>query len=281
MGRGKVFFSFLCGRSALPSPFMASFIELQQVTKSYRTLQEEDLLALQDVSFEVGKGEFVSVVGASGCGKTTLLKIIAGLISHSSGEVLIGGSSVKGPRQDIGFVFQQPVLLPWRTVLENTLLPVEVMDLPREQYRKRALEILDMVGLSEFVGKYPFELSGGMQQRVSITRALVYDPEVLLLDEPFGALDAMTRETMNLELLRIWRNHRKTVLFVTHSISEAIFLSDRVVALTPRPGRLADVVEVDLPRPRRLDVMQTEGFGKLAKRIRTLLGIGEGVGGIE
>jgi ABC-type nitrate/sulfonate/bicarbonate transport system ATPase subunit len=189
---------------------MPSFIELRNVTKSYRTLQEEDLLALQDVSFEVGKSEFVSVVGASGCGKTTLLKIIAGLIPHSSGEVRIGGSSVKGPRKDIGFVFQQPVLLPWRTVLENTLLPIEVMGLPREEYGKR-----------------------------------------------------------------------KTVLFVTHSISEAIFLSDRVVALTPRPGRLADVVEVDLPRPRRLEVVQTEAFGILAKRIRSLLGIGEEVGGIE
>ncbi|MFB3141476.1 MAG: ABC transporter ATP-binding protein [Acidobacteriota bacterium] len=277
----RALFSFLCTRSALPSPLMPSFIELRNVTKSYRTLQEEDLLALQDVSFEVGKSEFVSVVGASGCGKTTLLKIIAGLIPHSSGEVRIGGSSVKGPRKDIGFVFQQPVLLPWRTVLENTLLPIEVMGLPREEYGKRALDILDRVGLSGFSDKYPFELSGGMQQRVAITRALVYDPDVLLLDEPFGALDAMTRESLNLELLRIWSDHRKTVLFVTHSISEAIFLSDRVVALTPRPGRLADVVEVDLPRPRRLDVIQTEAFGMLAKRIRSLLGIGEEVGGIE
>lgn len=277
----RALFSFLCTRSALPSPLMPSFIELRNVTKSYRTMQEEDLLALQDVSFEVGKSEFVSVVGASGCGKTTLLKIIAGLIPHSSGEVRIGGSSVKGPRKDIGFVFQQPVLLPWRTVLENTLLPIEVMGLPREEYGKRALDILDRVGLSGFSDKYPFELSGGMQQRVAITRALVYDPDVLLLDEPFGALDAMTRESLNLELLRIWSDHRKTVLFVTHSISEAIFLSDRVVALTPRPGRLADVVEVDLPRPRRLDVIQTEAFGMLAKRIRSLLGIGEDLGGIE
>ena len=277
----RALFSFLCTRSALPSPLMPSFIELRNVTKSYRTMQEEDLLALQDVSFEVGKSEFVSVVGASGCGKTTLLKIIAGLIPHSSGEVRIGGSSVKGPRKDIGFVFQQPVLLPWRTVLENTLLPIEVMGLPREEYGKRALDILDRVGLSGFSDKYPFELSGGMQQRVAITRALVYDPDVLLLDEPFGALDAMTRESLNLELLRIWSDHRKTVLFVTHSISEAIFLSDRVVALTPRPGRLADVVEVDLPRPRRLDVIQTEAFGMLAKRIRSLLGIGEELGGIE
>ncbi len=277
----RALFSFLYTRSALPSTLMPSFIELRNVTKSYRTMQEEDLLALQDVSFEVGKSEFVSVVGASGCGKTTLLKIIAGLIPHSSGEVRIGGSSVKGPRKDIGFVFQQPVLLPWRTVLENTLLPIEVMGLPREEYGKRALDILDRVGLSGFSDKYPFELSGGMQQRVAITRALVYDPDVLLLDEPFGALDAMTRESLNLELLRIWSDHRKTVLFVTHSISEAIFLSDRVVALTPRPGRLADVVEVDLPRPRRLDVIQTEAFGMLAKRIRSLLGIGEELGGIE
>ncbi len=260
---------------------MPSFIELRHVTKTYRTLQDEDLLALQDVSFDIGKGEFVSVVGTSGCGKTTLLKIVAGLIPKSGGEVLIGGSPVEGPRKDIGFVFQQPVLLPWRTVLENTLLPIEVMGLPLDKYRERANEILDMVGLTGFADRYPFELSGGMQQRVSITRALVFEPDVLLLDEPFGALDAMTREAMNLELLRIWSKSGKTVLFVTHSISEAIFLSDRVVALTPRPGRLADTVQVDLPRPRRLDLMQTEAFGKLARRIRALLGIKEELGGIE
>ena len=254
---------------------MPSFIELRQVTKSYRTLQDEDLLALQDVSFDIAKGEFVSIVGTSGCGKTTLLKIVAGLIPRSGGEVLIGGSSVEGPRRDIGFVFQQPILLPWRTVLENTMLPIEVMGLPLDQYRERAHEILDMVGLTGFADRYPFELSGGMQQRVSITRALVYEPDVLLMDEPFGALDAMTRESMNLELLRIWSKSDKTVLFVTHSISEAIFLSDRVVTLTPCPGRLVDTVQVDLPRPRRLDLMQTEAFGKLSKRIRSLLGIKE------
>ena len=260
---------------------MPSLIELRQVTKSYRTLQDEDLLALQDVSFDIAKGEFVSIVGTSGCGKTTLLKIVAGLIPRSAGEVLIGGSSVEGPRRDIGFVFQQPVLLPWRTVLENTMLPIEVMGLPLDQYRERAHEILDMVGLTGFADRYPFELSGGMQQRVSITRALVYEPDVLLMDEPFGALDAMTRESMNLELLRIWSKSGKTVLFVTHSISEAIFLSDRVVALTPRPGRLADTVQVELPRPRRLDLMQTEAFGKLSRRIRSLLGIKEELGVIE
>jgi NitT/TauT family transport system ATP-binding protein len=259
---------------------MPSFIELREVTKTYSTLQQKTLLALQDISFQVGQGEFVSVVGASGCGKTTLLKIVAGLMSHD-GEVRVGGVPVRGPRQDIGFVFQQPVLLPWRTVLENTLLPIEVLGLDRSHYEQQARRILQTVGLSDFVDKYPFELSGGMQQRVSITRALVYEPDVLLMDEPFGALDAMTREALNLELLRIWRETQKTILFVTHSISEAIFLSDRVVALTPRPGKIADTISVNLPRPRRLEVIQTQEFGRLAKRIRSLLGISEGIGGIE
>ena len=259
---------------------MPSFIELREITKTYPTLQQETLLALQNISFEVGRGEFVSVVGASGCGKTTLLKIVAGLLPHE-GEVLVGGEPVTGPRQDIGFVFQQPVLLPWRTVLENTLLPIEVMGLDRSRYERQARAILQKVGLSEFVDKYPFELSGGMQQRVAITRALVYEPDVLLMDEPFGALDAMTRESLNLELLRIWSEHHKTVLFVTHSISEAIFLSDRVVALTPRPGKIADTVSVKLPRPRRLETIQTPEFGRLAKHIRSLLGISEEAGGIE
>ncbi len=259
---------------------MPSFIELREVTKTYTTLQQQTLRALQDISFEVEQGEFVSVVGASGCGKTTLLKIVAGLIPYQ-GEVRVGGQPVKGPLQEIGFVFQQPVLLPWRTVLENTLLPIEVMGLDRSRYEERARALLETVGLSEFADKYPFELSGGMQQRVSITRALVYEPNVLLMDEPFGALDAMTRETLNLELLRIWRENRKTVLFVTHSISEAIFLSDRVVALTPRPGRVADTIDVDLPRPRRLGAIQTQEFGRLARHIRSLLGISEGAGGLE
>ena len=259
---------------------MPSFIELREITKTYPTLQQETLLALRNISFEVGRGEFVSVVGASGCGKTTLLKIVAGLLPHE-GEVLVGGEPVTGPRQDIGFVFQQPVLLPWRTVLENTLLPIEVMGLDRSRYERQARAILQKVGLSEFVDKYPFELSGGMQQRVAITRALVYEPDVLLMDEPFGALDAMTRESLNLELLRIWSEHHKTVLFVTHSISEAIFLSDRVVALTPRPGKIADTVSVNLPRPRRLETIQTPEFGRLAKHIRSLLGISEEAGGIE
>ena len=260
---------------------MPPFIEIRHLTKAYHTRHGQNILALEDISCEIEEGEFVSVVGASGCGKTTLLKIVAGLIPKGQGEVVIGGVPVESPRQDTGFVFQQPVLLPWRTVLANVMLPVEVMSLDPEYHRARALETLAMVGLEEFADRYPFELSGGMQQRVAIARALVYDPKVLLLDEPFGALDAMTRETMNLELLRIWSSSQKTVLFVTHSISEAIFLSDRVLALTPRPGRLADTVQVELPRPRHLEMMQTELVGSLAGRIRTLLGIQETSGGIE
>jgi NitT/TauT family transport system ATP-binding protein len=259
---------------------MAALIELKGVTKTYRTLEGSDLLALRDVSFAVGERQFVSIVGASGSGKTTLLQILAGLIPKSGGEIRLRGTAVEGPQNDIGFVFQQAVLLPWRTVLENLMLPVEVMGLDRARHRQRARDLLALVGLSGFENKYPFELSGGMQQRVSISRALVYDPSVLLMDEPFGALDAMTRETMNLELLRIWAESRKTVVFVTHSIPEAAFLSDAVVALTPRPGEVADIVAIDLPRPRSLDIMQSDAFGQYTRRIRSLLGQRSG-GGID
>jgi NitT/TauT family transport system ATP-binding protein len=259
---------------------MAALIAIKGVSKTYQTLEGSDLLALKDISFEVGERQFISIVGASGSGKTTLLQILAGLIPKSAGEIRLRGASVEGPQSDIGFVFQQAVLLPWRTVLENLMLPVEVMGLDRTLYRQRARDLLALVGLSGFENKYPFELSGGMQQRVSISRALVYDPSVLLMDEPFGALDAMTRETMNLELLRIWEESRKTIVFVTHSIPEAAFLSDAVVALTPRPGQVADIVPVDLPRPRHLDMMQSDAFGRHTRRIRSLLGQRSG-GGIE
>ncbi len=250
-------------------------IEIEDVWFSY-----ERTMILQEVNIALEQGEFLGIIGPNGGGKTTLLKIVAGLIPYQ-GEVRVGGALVKGPRQDMGFVFQQPVLLPWRTVLDNALLPVEVMGLDRSRYERQARELLQTVGLSGFADKYPFELSGGMQQRVSIIRALVYEPDVLLMDEPFGALDAMTREALNLELLRIWSKTQKTVLFVTHSISEAIFLSDRVVALTPRPGQIADTVAVNLPRPRHLEVVQSQEFGRLAHHIRSLLGIGEQAGGIE
>jgi NitT/TauT family transport system ATP-binding protein len=224
--------------------------------------------ALEAIDFEVREGEFVAILGPSGCGKTTLLKILAGLIPASEGSALLRGTPIAGPRRDIGVVFQAPVLFPWRSVIDNVLLPVDVQRLGRERSRATARELLRLVGLEEFERRYPWELSGGMQQRVAIVRALVHDPALLLMDEPFGALDAMTREQMNLELQRIWLERRKTVVFITHSIPEAVFLADRVLVMTPRPGRLADAVPVDLARPRSLDVMATPAFGTYARRIR-------------
>ncbi len=192
----------------------------------------------------------MTIVGRSGCGKSTLLRILAGLIPASAGSVSIGGSEVASPRRDVGFVFQRPALLPWRTVLENVLLPVELAGGGRAEARARALELLELVGLAGFEGRQPWELSGGMQQRVAMCRSLVSDPAVLLMDEPFAALDALTREDLSLELQRIWSEHRKTIVFVTHSIQEAVVLSDRVIVLTPRPGRIAREIRIDAPRPR-------------------------------
>ncbi len=192
----------------------------------------------------------MTIVGRSGCGKSTLLRILAGLIPASAGSVSIGGSAVASPRRDVGFVFQRPALLPWRTVLENVLLPVELAGGGRAEARARALELLELVGLAGFEGRQPWELSGGMQQRVAMCRSLVSDPAVLLMDEPFLALDALTREDLSLELQRIWSEHRKTIVFVTHSIQEAVVLSDRVIVLTPRPGRIAREIRIDAPRPR-------------------------------
>lgn len=228
-------------------------------------------MALRNVSLAVQEGEFVSIVGPSGCGKSTLLKIVAGLIPRTAGEVRVRGEVSHGPRQDIGIVFQNPVLLPWRTVLENTLLPVIVLRRNQRDYHRSAMELLDLVGLMGFENRYPSELSGGMQQRVALTRALIHDPTLLLMDEPFGALDAMTREHLNLELLRIWEKRRKTVLFVTHSIPEAVFLSDTVVVISERPGTVLEAVPVDLERPRDLDMVNTEPFGRLVRHIRRLM----------
>ena len=233
--------------------------------------------ALQDIDFAVRDGEFVSVVGPSGCGKSTLLKILAGLIPASRGEARLNGTPIEGPRQDIGVVFQSPVLFPWRSVLGNVLLPADVQRLGRERMRSRALELLTLVGLKGFEHRYPWELSGGMQQRVALVRALIHDPALLLMDEPFGALDAMTREAMNVELQRIWMERRKTALFITHSTGEAVFLADRVLVMTPRPGRIQDVLDIDLPRPRTLEVMNTEAFGSYVRRIRVALNAGGGL----
>jgi len=243
-------------------------IMISGLRKAYAALGRDPIEAIADISLEIHEGEFVAIVGPSGCGKSTLLKILAGLLRKTAGEVLLRGEPVEGPRRDIGLVFQSAVLLPWRTTLKNIMLPVEVLRLDPRQYVDRVRDLLRMVGLSDFETRYPRELSGGMQQRVAIARALVHDPSVLLMDEPFGALDAMTREHMNLELQRIWTESRKTVLFVTHSIPEAVFLADRVVVLSERPGRVLELVEVDLPRPRDLEMMATEGFGRYTQRIR-------------
>ena len=224
--------------------------------------------ALENVGFNVAEREFVAIVGPSGCGKTTLLKILAGLLPATRGEARLSGTAIKGPRRDIGVVFQSPVLFPWRTVLDNVLLPVDVQHLGREQKKTHALGLLRLVGLDGFEHRYPWELSGGMQQRVSITRALIHDPAILLMDEPFGALDAMTRETMNVELQRIWMESHKTVIFITHSISEAVFLADRVLVMTARPGKIVEEVAIDLPRPRPFEVMAEIEFVQYVRRIR-------------
>jgi NitT/TauT family transport system ATP-binding protein len=249
----------------------APIIDASRLSKIYRSERAGEVVALNEVSFTISDGEFISVVGPSGCGKSTLLKILAGLLPYSGGTVTLAGESLKGPRSEVGMVFQSPVLLPWRTIAENVMLPIEFRRLPLADYRARAHELLETVGLSGFADRYPHELSGGMQQRAAIIRALVQDPRILLMDEPFSALDAMTRELMNVELLRIWSRNRKTVVFVTHSIAESIFLADRVFVMTPRPARLAEIIEIDLPRPRDLSIINTEKFGRYASHIRTLL----------
>jgi NitT/TauT family transport system ATP-binding protein len=239
---------------------------------------EAPVVALSDIEFSIGEGELVVVVGPSGCGKSTLLRILAGLLPQSDGEAFLHGTPITGPRRDIGVVFQSPVLFPWRSVLGNALLPIDVQRLGRDKLRTRAMDLLKLVGLEGFEHRYPWELSGGMQQRVALVRALIHDPALLLMDEPFGALDAMTRESMNMELQRIWMERRKTVLFITHSIGEAVYLADRVLVMTPRPGRIMDELKIELPRPRGLEVMNTPEFGTYVKRIRVAL---NATGGIE
>ncbi len=253
-------------------------ISVRRLSKTYAA-RGAGVAALEDITFGVDEGEFVAVVGPSGCGKSTLLKILAGILPTSSGEALLRGTRIAGPRRDIGVVFQSPVLFPWRTVLDNVLLPVDVQQLDRDTHLRTAMDLLTLVGLDGFEHRYPWELSGGMQQRVAITRALVHDPAMLLMDEPFGALDAMTREHMNLELQRIWLERKKTVLFITHSIPEAVFLADRVLVMTPRPGRLMDDLRVDLGRPRSLDVMNTPTFGDYARHIRARFNLKGGIDG--
>ncbi|WP_309228538.1 ABC transporter ATP-binding protein [Roseomonas sp. KE2513] len=249
-------------------------IRLENVRKTYRT-GGQDFVAVSDVTMAVEEGDLVSLVGPSGCGKTTVLKILAGLHEADGGLVRIGNAaSGFVPGRDVGMVFQQALLLKWRTILENVTLPAEILGLPRREARDRAHHLLAMVGLRGFEGKYPYQLSGGMQQRAAIARALVHDPKLILMDEPFGALDALTRERMNLEMLRIWRESGKTILFVTHSIQEAVFLGARCAVLTAGPARMADYFSIDLPAERGLEIKTTEGFGAYVKRIYGLLGMG-------
>jgi NitT/TauT family transport system ATP-binding protein len=253
-----------------------SLIDLTRVGMTYQAASGP-VEALAGISLSVGAGEFVSLVGPSGCGKSTLLRIVAGLRLATEGTVTVEGRHVTRPIADIGMVFQAPILLKWRTILDNILLPAELAGKEKRAYWARAQELLEMAGLHGFADKLPRELSGGMQQRASLCRALLLDPPLLLMDEPFGALDAMTRDDMALELLRIWgerdlaREQRKTVLFVTHSIGEAVFLSDRVVVMSPRPGRIAADLTIDLPRPRTVELRASEAFGQLSLEIFRIL----------
>jgi NitT/TauT family transport system ATP-binding protein len=249
-----------------------SLVRIADLQKIYRTRDGNEIHALKDINLAIREREFISIVGPSGCGKTTLLKILSGTLSRSTGEISVSGRPHDGPSRDVGVVFQSPVLLPWKTVLQNVMVPIVIQRRSVAEFEGRARKLIAMVGLSGFEDRYPNELSGGMQQRVGICRALVHDPSFLLMDEPFGALDAMTRETMNEELQRIWQESQKTVLLVTHSIPEAVYLADRVVVMTPRPGRIVEIIDIDLPRPRRLTMQNTPQFGTYTDAIRKHFG---------
>ncbi|MDN2565070.1 ABC transporter ATP-binding protein [Aquibium sp. A9E412] len=241
---------------------MGKSISIDRVGKTYGTLE-----ALSPTSFDIAEGEFVSIVGPSGCGKSTLLRLIAGLDLASRGTVAIAGRTVDKPETDVGIVFQRPVLLDWRSVIDNVMIQAEARRLPREAYLQRSRELLKAAGLDGFETAYPHQLSGGMSQRVSVCRALVHDPSLLLMDEPFGALDALTRDQMMIDLQKLWLRSRPTVLFVTHSVQEAVFLSDRIIVMAPRPGRVDATLTVDLPRPRRLAMRGAPAFNRLVDDI--------------
>ena len=245
-------------------------IVVDGVTKSYRG-RRSITHALDTTSLEIAEGEFVSIIGPSGCGKSTLLMMIAGLIPPTEGRILVGGEEVASPIDDVGIVFQEDLLLQWKSTLDNVLMQGAFRDVARDRLRERAVEMLEMVGLTEFADSYPHELSGGMRQRAAICRALVHNPSLLLMDEPFGALDAMTRDQMALDIQAMWADTQATVFFITHSITEAVMLSDRVLVFGPPPGALVDEVRVDLPRPRHLSVREDPRYAALVGRIRTRL----------
>jgi NitT/TauT family transport system ATP-binding protein len=257
------------GRAGDP---LAEVIRAADLTKVFASAGMR-VVALENADLSVRAGEFVSLIGPSGCGKTTLLRLVADLEQPTSGELLVTGTSAARARlaRAYGYVFQSPVLYDWRTVIGNVMLPLEIMGFGREERRGRANELLNMVGLSEFKHRYPWQLSGGMQQRVSIARALAFDPKLLLMDEPFGALDEITREALNLELLRLWGATQKTILFVTHSIAEAVFLSTRIVVMTARPGKIERVIDVDLPQPRGSETREDPRFFELEREVRESL----------
>ncbi|MBW7916283.1 MAG: ABC transporter ATP-binding protein [Trueperaceae bacterium] len=251
-------------------------IDVQDVSKLFRVGKSE-AVALQDASLQVSDGQFVSLIGPSGCGKTTLMRLVADLIEPTTGRITVAGKTPKEARasREYGYVFQAPALYDWRNVVNNVTLPLEIMGWSKSERRARAEQMLELVGLEGFHRSYPWQLSGGMQQRVSIARALAFDPKLLLMDEPFGALDEITREAMNFELLRLWRQTKKTIVFVTHSIAEAVFLSSHIVVMTARPGRIREIIEVDLPYPRDAETRETARFFELTTQVREALRVGK------
>ena len=246
-------------------------IRIANASKVFTARDGNSVHALSDIDLSIGDNEFVSLVGPSGCGKSTLLRLVAGLVASTLGSINIDAVPVTEPRRDTAMVFQSPTLLPWANIEDNVLFPLKVMNVLDATSPGRAHELLGLVGLAGFERKFPRELSGGMQQRAAICRALIHDPSIMLMDEPFGALDALTREEMSLELMRIWTDHPRTILFVTHSIPEAVLLSDRVVVMSPRPGRIADILDVSLPRPRTFAMEGDPAFQATAQKIRNLI----------
>lgn len=255
---------------------MPPLIVVQDVVRVFRS-GAKSIPALDQISFDIEEGSFVSIVGPSGCGKSTLLKIVSGLLPSTAGIVRVNGKQVDAPLENVGMVFQSPVLLKWKNVIDNIMLPAEFARLDKTRHLERARSLIRLVGLHGFEEMHPYELSGGMQQRVSLCRALVTDPQILLMDEPFGALDAMTRDELDLELLKIWEEKRKTVLFVTHNIQEAVFLSDYVVVMSVRPGRVLQKLRIDLMRPRTMEMMSSTEFGEYTLQIRGMLASASGV----
>jgi len=244
------------------------YIQLKNVDKIYIT-KNDAITACQDVTFDIKESEFIAIVGPSGCGKTTILKMIAGLVPYTHGTITVGGQTVSEPITDLGIIFQDSVLLDWRDVISNVLIQCDIRGMDRSKYQSVAMKLLNDVGLEGFENIKPYELSGGMKQRVSICRSLVHDPPVLLMDEPFGALDALTREQISMDIQHLWMEQRKTALLITHSIPEAVLLADRVIVMTPRPGQIAEIIDVDLERPRRLDKLP-ERYNELTGHIRNI-----------